>query len=204
LIGKKLAIDLEAATGVSYLALLASQGIQPSQVNQVPRTSFTNDQLTNGEVDVLDAFITNQPVQLEMAGYNLNTILASDYGIEMYPNVIFTTEATIANKPDVVERFLQATVRGIQSAIDNPKQAAAEAVAYNDKIKLESEFASMNRSLPLLKPAGSQPGMMQAKAWETAHQILLDQGILKEPLDIKNAYNLTFLEKVSHRQAANQ
>jgi ABC-type nitrate/sulfonate/bicarbonate transport system substrate-binding protein len=78
LIGKKLAIDLETATGISYLALLASQGIDPSQVNQVPRTSFTNDQLTSGEVDVLDAFVTNQPIQLELAGYSLNTILASD------------------------------------------------------------------------------------------------------------------------------
>jgi NitT/TauT family transport system substrate-binding protein len=204
LIGKKLAIDLESATGISYLALLASQSIDPSQVNQVPRTSFTNDQLTNGEVDVLDAFITNQPVQLELAGYSLNIILASDYGIEMYPNVIFTTEATIANKPDLVERLLQATVRGMQSAIDNPKEAAAQAVARNNKTTLESELASMNRSLPLLKPVGSQPGMMQAKAWETAHQILLNQGILKEPLEVADVYNLTFMEKIYNHQAANQ
>lgn len=196
LVGKKVLVHFDGTTGLVYKALLAAQGIDPSKVEGVPRTDFSNKQLLDGEVDASDAFITNQPVLLAQEGYQLNAILASDYGIDVYANVIFTSEATIANKSELVERFLRATMQGMQSAVQDPKGAAALAVARNPKLKLEAETESMNRSLPLLNPAGGRPGIMRPEDWETTHQILLDQGILEKPLDPKAAYNLSFLEKV--------
>jgi NitT/TauT family transport system substrate-binding protein len=195
-VGKTVAIDLQSGTGISYLALLASQGIDPSEINHVPRTGFDNAQLINGEVDVLDAFITNQPVQLEQAGYDINIVLAADYGIEASPTVTFTTERLIAENPDVVERFLRATILGLKDAIADPAGATNLALARNDTLNYETEFASMNRSLALLQPINSQPGMMTASAWEIAHQILLDQNLLTDLLDLEAAYNLTFLQKI--------
>jgi NitT/TauT family transport system substrate-binding protein len=196
LIGKKVLVHFEGTTGLVYNALLASQGIDPAKVEGVPRTDFSNQPLLDGQVDVMDAFITNQPVQLAQAGHQVNAILASDYGIDVYANIIFTSEATIANKPELIERFLRATIQGMQSALQDPKGAVALAVAQNSDLSLEAETESMNRSLPLLNPAGGQPGMMRAEDWEITHQILLDQGILSKPLDLKAAYNLSFLEKV--------
>jgi ABC-type nitrate/sulfonate/bicarbonate transport system substrate-binding protein len=197
LIGKKVLVHFDGTTGLVYHALLASQGIDPAKVEGVPRTDFGNDPLLKGQVDVMDAFITNQPVQLAQAGHPVNAILASDYGIDIYANIIFTSEATIANKPELVERFLRATTQGIQSALQDPKGAVALAVARNSDLSPEAEIESMNRSLPLLNPAGGRPGMMRPEDWEITHQILLDQGILDKPLDVKAAYNLSFLEKVS-------
>ncbi|HXW01734.1 MAG TPA: ABC transporter substrate-binding protein, partial [Anaerolineae bacterium] len=196
LVGKKVLVHFDGTTGLVYKALLAAQGIDPAKVEGVPRTDFSNKQLLEGEVDVMDAFITNQPVQLAQEGHQTNAILASDYGIDVYANVIFTSEATIANKPELIERFLRATVQGVESALQDPKGAADLAVARNANLNLASETESMNRSLPLLNPAGGQPGMMRAEDWEITHQILLDQGILSKPLDVKAAYNLSFLEKV--------
>lgn len=196
LIGKKVLVHFGGTTGLVYRALLATQGIDSSKIEGVLRTDFSNKQLLDGEVDVMDAFITNQPVQLAQEGHQVNAILASDYGIDVYANVIFTSETTIANQPELVERFLRATVQGMQSAIQDPKGAAALAVARNTDLSLESETESMNRSLPLLNPAGGHPGTMRAEDWEITHQILLDQGILSEPLDVKTAYTMSFLEKV--------
>lgn len=197
LIGKKVLVHFDGTTGLVYHALLASQRIDPAKVEGVPRTDFGNDPLLKGQVDVMDAFITNQPVQLAQAGHPVNAILASDYGIDIYANIIFTSESTIANKPELVERFLRATTQGIQSALQDPKGAVALAVARNSDLSSEAETESMNRSLPLLNPAGGRPGMMRPEDWEITHQILLDQGILDKPLDVKAAYNLSFLEKVS-------
>ena len=53
----------------------------------------------------------------------------------------------------------------------------------------------MRLALPLMNPAGSQPGMMTAESWQTAYQILRDQGLLKQELDVQQAYTLTFLDK---------
>lgn len=199
LVGKKVLVHFEGTTGLVFKALLAAQGIDPSKVQGVPRTDFSNKQLLDGEVDVSDAFITNQPVELAKDGHQVNAILASDYGIDVYANVIFTSEATIAKKPDLVERFLRATIQGMQSAVQDPKEAATLAVAYNANLKLEAETESMNRSLPLINPAGGRPGMMRPEDWENTYQILLDQDILDKSLDLKTAYNLSFLEKVSSK-----
>jgi ABC-type nitrate/sulfonate/bicarbonate transport system substrate-binding protein len=199
LIGKKVLVHFDGTTGLVYRALLASQGIDFSKVEGVPRTDFTNKPLLDGQVDVMDAFITNQPVQLTREGHKLNAILASDYGIEVYANVIFTSEAMITNKPELIERFLRATIQGIQSAVQDPKGAAALATARNADLNLESETESMNRSLPLLNPAGGHPGTMRPEDWEITHQILLDQGILSKPLDVKATYNLSFLEKAQNK-----
>jgi ABC-type nitrate/sulfonate/bicarbonate transport system substrate-binding protein len=197
LIGKKVLVHFEGTTGLVYHALLASQGIDPAKVESVPRTDFGNQPLLDGQVDVMDAFITNQPVQLAQEGHSVNAILASDYGIDIYANLIFTSEATLANKPELVEGFLRATIQGMQRALQDPKDAVALAVARNSDLSLEAETETMNRSLPLLNPAGGRPGIMRLEDWEITYQILLDQGILDKPLDVKAAYNLSFLEKAS-------
>jgi ABC-type nitrate/sulfonate/bicarbonate transport system substrate-binding protein len=200
LIGKNVVVHFEGVTGIVYEAMLKTQGIELSQINNMPRTDFSNEPLLSGQADVLDAFITNQPVQLAQEGHEINAILPSDYGVDIYANVIFTTEDMIANKPDLVEHFLRATIQGIQAALDDPEGAAASTVTYNANLNLESETESMLRSLPLLNPGGSRPGMMTAENWEITHQILADQGLLSKPLDVSQAYTLAFLEKIHNSQ----
>ncbi len=196
LVGAKVLVHFDGTTGLVYNAMLSSVGIDPSRINSVPRTNFGNDPLLTGQVDVMDAFVTNQPVQLALDGHQINAILASDYGIDVYANIIFTSEEIIAQDPDMVERFLRATVRGMQSAVDNPEVAAALALRYNPELSLESEVESMRRSLPLIDPADSFPGHMTAENWQTTYQILLDQGFMSGPLDVEAGYTLTFLEKI--------
>lgn len=196
LIGKTIAIDMASTTGTAYLALLAAQGIDPSQVNQIPRTDFSNDPLTSRQVDVIDAFITNQPVQLELQGYEINTILISDYGLDTYSNVIFTTEDMIANHADIVERFLTATLKGTEALIQKPERGAQLSVSYNTSLDLASETESMFRSVPLLNLTGSHVGMMSPKVWEITHQIMVDQGLLSQDVDLEAAYTLQFLNKI--------
>lgn len=197
LAGKKVMIDTASPDSVVYMALMASQKeLDPAQVIIVPRTDFSNDLLIKGEVDVMDAYINNQPVQLEKEGYKVNMLIPANYGIDMYANVIITSEEMIAKNPDLVERFVRAMTRGIQSAIDDPKEATTLTAARNKEINFESELESMNRSLPLFNPAGSRPGTMTPEIWASVQQMMLDRGLLKESLEVEKAYTLTFLDKV--------
>jgi NitT/TauT family transport system substrate-binding protein len=122
-------------------------------------------------------------------------LLPSDYGIDLYANVIFTTEEMIKTEPDVVEAFVRATTRGMQRAIQDPDAATKLTLARGTDLNPASEAESMRLALPLMNPAGSQPGMMTAESWQTAYQILRDQGLLKQELDVQQAYTLTFLDK---------
>jgi ABC-type nitrate/sulfonate/bicarbonate transport system substrate-binding protein len=204
LVGKRVDTEPGTTVDVAYRALLASQNIDGSQIIETPRTDFTVNPLFNDSTDVLSGFITNDGVQAQQRREDLNFILMSDYGIDIYSNVIFTTEDMIKNKPDVVTDFVAATVKGMQWAVDNPESAAENVLnQYGDSMEPDiknSQLAGLLISIPLLNPAGSRTGMMTPENWELAHQFLLDQGILKEPLDIKAAYDLTFLEAAYSNQ----
>jgi NitT/TauT family transport system substrate-binding protein len=194
LIGKTVQISPDSR--LLLQAMLNASGVDPAQIKLEERTDFSIAPLVNGDADVIDSFITNEPVSLKLAGHKINNILPVDYGVEEYPNLIFTTEQMIAEHPDVVERFLRATLRGMESAIANPQQIGPLAVRHDPALDLAKETEAMFQSVPLLKPTGSQPGMMTAKTWQATYQILHDQGILKQPLDVKTVYTLAFLDKI--------
>lgn len=198
-IGKTVVVDLKGTTAIIYRALLASQSINQAQVKTQARADFTNDALLNGKADVIDAFINNQPVQLKQQGYDVNVILPSDYGVDLYANVIFTTEEMIKTQPDMVEAFVGATARGMQRAIQDPQAATRLALARGTNLNATSESESMRLALPLMNPAGSRPGMMTAESWQATYQMLHDQGLLSQQLDIQQAYTLAFLDKVYSR-----
>jgi NitT/TauT family transport system substrate-binding protein len=194
-INKTVVVDLKGTTGIVYRALLASQSIDEAQVKTQPRADYTNDALLSGKAEVMDAFVNNQPVQLKQQGHDVSVLLPSDYGIDLYANVIFTTEDMIKTQPDVVEAFVRATTRGMRQAIQDPEGATKLTLARGTDLNPTSEAESMRLALPLMNPAGSRPGMMTAENWQTAYQILRDQGLLQQELDIQQAYTLTFLDK---------
>jgi NitT/TauT family transport system substrate-binding protein len=198
LAGHTVSIDLNG-TGPSFKALLASQKIDPKTVNLVERTDFTTALLLNGSTDVIDGWVTNEGVTLAMENRPYNAILLSDYGIEIYANVIFTRQDMIEQHPDLVERFLRATTQGIQTAVDKPAEAAALAVQSNPERDLKAETEAMNRSIPLLNPVGSAPGMMSADVWTNTEQIFTQQGLLTRPVDINTVYTLEFLKRIYNK-----
>jgi ABC-type nitrate/sulfonate/bicarbonate transport system substrate-binding protein len=87
-------------------------------------------------------------------------------------------------------------LKGYEYAISSPDQAAELAIQYNKDLSLDHQKGYLQAALPLFNPAGSRLGMMTAADWEAAHQILLDQGVLAEPLDVNTVYTLDFLNKI--------
>jgi NitT/TauT family transport system substrate-binding protein len=203
LVGKTVVVDLNGTTAIIYRALLASQGIDPADVNTQPRTDYSNDILLSGNADVMDAYLNNQPVQLAQQGHTVNAILASDYGIDLYPNVLFTTEEQIAKQPELVANFVQATINGMQAAIDNVAAATELTVSKSTQLDAIAEAESMRLALPLMNPAGSRPGMMTKENWAAAASILQDQKLLPASIDVQTAYNLSFLQRAYSGAAGN-
>jgi NitT/TauT family transport system substrate-binding protein len=195
LIGKKVSVSDGGATQI-YNTLLATQKIDQSKVNFVPRTSFGVDPLLNGDVDVLGGWIINEGVQIKEAGKEPSFLLMSDYGVDTYDFVVFTTEKMIQERPELVQAMVASIVDGMKDVIANPAQAAEYAVAYGKDLKLDGQRRRVEASIPLMNPAGTKPGNMSAETWTLTQQILLDQKVLDKPIDLTKVYTLTFLDKV--------
>ncbi len=179
-----------------FQAMLHAVGVDPSTIKLVTRTDYTIAPLASGQADVMDVWVINEAVDLTSHGYTINLILPSDYGVEIYSGVFFTTEDMINKNPDLVRRFLRATLHGLRSSMDDPAGSAKLAVAYDKTLDLKMQTLAMQQSLPLIATSGSQPGMMEPKVWQITQQIMLDQGLLAKSVELDKAYNLTFVNEI--------
>jgi len=68
-------------------------------------------------IDVLAAYITNQPYYLKQQHIPYKIISPSMYGIDFYGDCLFTTEHEANDHPDRVVAFRKATIRGWQYAL---------------------------------------------------------------------------------------
>lgn len=196
--GKTVAVTEDSSLAL-YNTLLSSQGINADDVELVPRTTFGIEPLLEGEVDALGGWIVNEGILVKEAGLEPTFILLSDYGINNYTSLVFTTEEMINNNPDVVERFLRAYLQGLQDVADDPNQAIEYILAYNDSLVAEEQDRRLQAWLPLMKPAGSTVGSMQAETWQQIHDYLLEEAVLSEAADLEAAYDMSFLENIYNK-----
>ncbi len=193
--GHSLAI-IEDSSVYIYDALFTAQNLDTEAINVIPRTGFGIEQLVSGEADSIAGWIINEGVELEENGYESNYILLSDYGIETYDLLLFTTEDMIANRPDVVERFLRATIRGHQAVIDDSDAAVDAVLSYNSELDRHGQAARLQAFIPIMNPAGTQIGMMNPDVWTFNYQLLVDNGQLSADVDLNSAYTMQFLDAI--------
>ena len=93
---------------------------------------FDYSQLIAKKIDAEWAFRVTAGLNLPEKGIQVNTISPADYGITTHGYTIFTTEQMIKENPEVVERFLRATLKGVQDSVKDPKQAV-ESLAKRDQ-----------------------------------------------------------------------
>lgn len=193
-VGKRVAVREDI--GAMYEPLYRVAGINAEDVIQITDpTLFTPEALVNGEVDVIPVFITSEVVELEQQGHPVNIIVLSDYGIEDFQNLVFTTQATIDQNPDLVDHFLRATLDGFKYAVDNPTETA-KLVAQYTQGDPAFEDASMSRTVPLIQVAGTPIGHIDTATWDAFVDMLVQQGTLSGKDNVAGAYNLTFLDKI--------
>ena len=176
-------------------AMMARVGISREQYTVV---SLPYDPVlfTSGETPVWAVYLTGSIDILHQAGHKLNIIYPNDYGVHFYADTIFATDDFIAANPDLVLRFLRATLQGWQWAIENPEEAGPLALEYDPTLDAAIQVAQMEASVPLIHTGEDQIGWMRAEMWQGMHDILLEQGLLDEPLDVDEVYTIEFLQKV--------
>jgi NitT/TauT family transport system substrate-binding protein len=149
-----------------------------------------------GEVDVTAAFATGGLIKMRQKGLKVNIIWPSDYGIHFYSDTLATTDRMISEKPDLVTRFLRATLKGWQDAIEEYRQAVTVTLKYSQIKDPQVQTAMMEAMLPLVHTGEDQIGWMKPERWQGMYQILFEQRLLARPFDVSQAYSLRFLKEI--------
>jgi NitT/TauT family transport system substrate-binding protein len=150
----------------------------------------------NGKVEVTPCYSTGGLIMIRQKGLKLNLIWPSDYGIHFYSDTLTTTDKMISEKPDLVTRFLRASLKGWQDALEDYQQAVAVTLKYA-QIKDEAfQTAMMEAMLPLVHTGEDRIGWMKDEVWKGMYQVLLEQKLLATPFDFNQTYTLRFLNEI--------
>ncbi|MDG6773770.1 diguanylate cyclase [Thiomicrorhabdus sp. ZW0627] len=120
--GKNVAFYKNDADGFALESMLAEIGVKP----KYKRVMITADpeMLSRGEVVAYPGYLSNEPYYLKRHGYEINLIRPMNYGIDLYGDMLFTSQREVTEHPDRVERFRRATIRGWQYAMTHKKEIA--------------------------------------------------------------------------------
>lgn len=164
-------------------------------VREIPATlSIANFIAEPGYVQQI--FVTSEPFFAQQAGVKVRSILISSSGYDPY-RVQFTTRAFAAQHPDVVRKFVQASIQGWRHYLADPGPTDAALLKLNPALNPAQEAftAAALKNGGFITgddPSGAQIGQMTAARWNATYEQLKSLGILQGPVDPSTAYSLQF------------
>jgi len=192
-VGKK--IRTAVTVDQTLRAMMARQGINQDQFERVYLPSDVG-QFASGDVPIWGGFINVFVLEVQKAGYKVNIISPDDYGIHFYGDALITTDSLIEKKPELVQRFMRATLLGWTYALEHPESIGAYIKKYNPDANADLEADKMTASIPLINTGEDHVGWMKPETWNAMAQTLRTQGDLKKPLLVDDVYTMQFLEEI--------
>lgn len=201
--GIETAADFEGRTYASYglpierpilEGLMACEGADASTVEFVNVGFDAFPALLAGRVDLAWIFLGWDGVQAELRGVELNTVpLYPGCVPDYYTPVVVAGEATLRDRPDLVRRFLAATVRGYEHAIANPQEAAEILLAHSPESDPELVRASQRWLSPRYRDDAPAWGVQDPEVWATFSAWLYENGLIETEVDPAQAFTNEFL-----------
>ena len=106
-----------------------------------------------GLVDALLSFWTTQTFEAEIANIPWRFLPINEIpGMSQPAMVVMVSDNTLMNRSEMLEKWLRATIRGVNYTIENPESAARAVLTVGGNLlNIEQEQWIINKSLPLYR-----------------------------------------------------
>ncbi len=133
--------------------------------------------LVSGKANAVTGFLPNRPRFEAMAkeqGKEVRVLQFSET-LQIYGNALIASDATIAKNPELVRRFVAATLRGLEFTRTNPRAATESMARMVPGIEAQREMAAAEIANALVfdsevakrLPVGSFDAAQLRRTWET-------------------------------------
>jgi len=188
----------------SYFQWLKSEyGFSESRVK--PYT-FNSQPFIVNKQSAMQGYVTSEPYAVEKAaGFKPNVVLLADYGFNAYSTLIETRTEIVDKKPDLVQRFVDASMIGWYNYLygDN-----APANAMIKKLNPEMTDELLKYSTAKMKEYGIVDsgdtlkdgiGAMTDARVASFFDKMVRAGVVRRDIDYRQAYTLRFINKAVGR-----
>jgi NitT/TauT family transport system substrate-binding protein len=188
---------LVAATGMRYWWPWAKKRYGYSDEQMSPYT-FSLEQFFKDPNVVQQAFPSSEPYQARQKGLKTRFFLLSADGYPPYTQTLVTTQAMVTSKPELVERFVRATLEGWKSYLESPGPGNA-LIKKDNTLMTDGQLAYGVEKLKEMRvltggDAATQGiGTMTHERWKKTRDFMVEWGLLKPGTDWHKAYTLQFV-----------
>jgi len=150
-------------------------------------------------IDIMWFYEAWDNVKCQLAGFDINYMELREYDerLDYYTPVIITSDRMIEENPETVRKFLAATSRGYQYAIENPEESAKLLQTYAPDYDLEMLTISQNYLASKYAEDAPRWGEMKDEVWDGYTELLVEYGVLSEALPADALYTNAFLPEAA-------
>ncbi len=197
---KKLTLFISQEGLASYFQWLkADFGFSEAQVK--PYTSNPQPFLANKR-SAMQGYVTSEPFAVEkVAGFKPKIFLLADQGFNSYSTLIETRRDLVEKKPDMVQRFVDASIVGWYNYLYGDNRAA-NALIKRQNPEMTDELLAY--SIAKMKEYGIVDsgdaatlgiGAMTDARMKSFYDKMVRAGVVKPSVDLAKSYTLRFVNK---------
>jgi signal transduction histidine kinase len=181
---KRVAITFDTSDELD--AYLKSQGILTKDYQRIDRFMPLAD-LDAGKVDAIAVYVSNELFHIQDRVDDYMLLSPRSSGIDLFGNVLFTSEMMVKKQPEVVEAFRKATIKGWEYALTHPEEVADIIMAkYNSQAKTRAHLLFEAEKLrDLTRPDIVEPGHMNPGRWQHVAEVYQGQGKIPNNFSLK-------------------
>jgi putative hydroxymethylpyrimidine transport system substrate-binding protein len=196
LAGKVAGIVMIPSTRASFGTMLKFGGVDPGQVKVVDPGYELVAPLLAGKYDAVAVTEFAELVQAEAEAGRLDYLDFRDWGTPDFAFLdIVTDRQTVADSPELVKAFIDATLRGLVYAAEHPEEAVDIYVARHPELKKELLLAQWKTAVPSMATAGDghPAGWQDEQTWQDLADWMLASGLVAKPVSPDGAVSNEFL-----------
>jgi NitT/TauT family transport system substrate-binding protein len=197
---KKLTLFVSKEGMASYFQWLkADYGFDEAKVK--PYT-FNPQPFLADKHSAMQGYITSEPFAIEQqAHFQPKVFLLADHGFNSYSTLIETRRDLVEKRPDLVQRFVDASDIGWYHYLNGDSRPGNELIKKQNP---EMTDAMLAYSIAKMKQYGIVDsgdtlklgiGAMTDARWKSFYDKMVQAGVVKAGLDYKRAYTLQFVNK---------
>ena len=145
--------------------------------------------LAGNRVPCVGQFTVGEPLlRMQAAPAKLMRFAFADAGVNFYGNGIIATDATIATKPDLIGRFVGATIRGMADAFADPEEAGRIMHKYHPTVDAAVAKGETEAVAELAQVKGQPLGLIDPARVQQTIDAVTSVFKLKMPVTVNDVY----------------
>jgi NitT/TauT family transport system substrate-binding protein len=195
--GRKIADTAFSAVPKLFNAYAQAAHIDAGKVTWLVATSDAlPGMLTTGRADGIGQFTVGEPLLAKAAApKQVFALTYADAGLDLYGNGIIASDSLIQSNPDLIRRFVTATMQGLKDAIADPKAAGEIMHKYHREVDADIAEGETSKVATLVDQPGLPLGILDPAHVKETVDIVAGAYSLKYPVNPDDVYAAGFVGK---------